>query len=336
MSVALVIGGTGFVGLNIVDALLAEGTTVRVTRRKNSITAYVRRRHVPLVQASLDDERSLCEAMEDVDVVYLAGAYYPRYSTDRAGSIARGVAQMRAACRAARSTGVRLVYTSSLGALGAARHGQLADERDIPAAIPTDSVYRATKWAMERELERHLEEGLDAVTLLPGACIGPLDVRVGTSGVLLGAVLGTLPFWVEGIVNAVDVGDVALAHLAAARLGASGERFCLGGTSIALGELLGRIVARYGGRLPQEPLPIAEGRRLADAAEREAEVSRGRVAFPRELVDLVAAGQRVSSAHAEQRLGTTFRPLTETLDRAWAWFVRHQYLPARRAMEESA
>jgi len=189
---------------------------------------------------------------------------------------------------------------------------------------------------MERELEAHLQQGLDAVTLLPGACIGPLDVRVGTSGVLLGAVHGTLPFWVEGIVNAVDVGDVAQAHLAAARLGTIGERFCIPGTSLELGELLRRIVARYGGRLPQSPITIAEGCRRADAAERAAEASRGRVPFPRELVDLVAAGQRVSSARAARRLGTTFRPLTETLDRAWAWFVRHHYLPARRAMEESA
>ncbi len=336
MTTALVIGGTGFVGLNIVDALLAEGQTVKVSRRRNSITAYVRRRHVELVHASLDDELGLRDAMDGIDVVYLAGAYYPRYSTDRASAIARGVEQLRAACSAARMAGVRLVYTSSTGALEAPRDGRPADERDIPAAMPSDSVYRATKWAMERELESHLARGLDAVTLIPGACIGPLDVRVGTGGILLGAVHGTLPWWVDGIVNAVDVGDVATAHLAAARLGKAGDRFCVAGHDMRLGELLRRIVARYGGRIPPRPISLDEGRVRADTAEREAEPQKARVPFPRELVDLLAAGHPVSSRRAESELGTTFRPLTETLDRAWAWFVRHHYLPARRAMEEPA
>ena len=333
---ALVIGGTGFIGLNIVDALLAEGAKVTITRRRSSITAYARRRPIRLREASLDDPRSLRDAMAEADVAFLAGAYYPRYSTDRARALATGVAQIDAACEAARETGVRLVYTSSVGSLGPARDGRAATEDDVPAAAHEDSVYRATKWAMERELERQIERGLDAVTMLPGACIGPLDVRVGTGGILLGAVLGTLPWWVSGTVNVVDVGDVATAHVAAAKTARAGDRFCLGGNAIELGELLRCVVARFGGRLPPEPISAEEARARADADEREAEPKRARVPFPRELVDLVAGGQPVSSDRAERVLGTKFRPLTESVDRAWAWFVRHHYLPALRGMEESA
>lgn len=333
---ALVVGGTGFLGLNIVDALLARGAAVTVTRRRSSITAYVRRRPVALREASLDDESSLREAMANADVVFLAGGYYPRYSTDRERSIATGVAQIRAACVAARSTGVRLVYTSSVGSLGPANSGRLACEDDVPRDAPRSSVYRATKWAMEREIEAHVAEGLDAVTILPGACIGPLDIRVGTGGLLLGAVLGTLPWWVDGIVNVVDVGDVATAHVAAATLARAGDRFCVAGHAIELGELLRRVVARFGGHVPPAPIAASEARARADADEREAEPRRGRVAFPRELVDLVADGEPVSSARAERSLGVRFRPLTESVDRAWAWFVRHHYLPALRGMEESA
>lgn len=332
---ALVIGGTGFIGLNIVDALLAQGAQVTVSRRRTSITAYARRRPVRLREASLDDELSLRTAMAEADVAFVAGAYYPRYSTDRARSIATGVAQIRAACEAARATGVRLIYTSSTGALDRVQ-GRPATEADVPASAPADSVYRATKWAMERELESHLERGLDAVTILPGACLGPLDVRVGTGGILLGAVLGTLPWWVNGTVNVVDVGDVAEAHVAAARTAKAGDRFCVSGHDVELGELLRRVVARFGGHVPPEPIAPDEARARADADERAAEPKRARAPFPRELVDLVTSGQPVSSARATEVLGTRFRPLTESLDRAWAWFVRHHYLPALRGMEESA
>ena len=41
---ALAIGGTGFIGLNLVDELLAQGAQVRVTRRKRSATILLQGR----------------------------------------------------------------------------------------------------------------------------------------------------------------------------------------------------------------------------------------------------------------------------------------------------
>ncbi len=330
MKRALVVGGTGFLGLNLVDALLEDGVEVRVTRRRRSVTAFLRKRPVELVEADLEDAPSLARAMQGVDVVFLAAGYYPRYSIDREAAIETGTRQVRNACDAALEAGVPgLVYTSSTGALGPAPSGRPADERDVPAEIPEDSVYRAVKWAMEREVEAAEARGLRAVTVIPGGCIGPWDVRCGTGGFLVGTVRGELPWYVDGIVNLVDVGDVARAHVRAASA-APGSRYVVGGHTITVGSLLGQIIGRYGGRMPPERLDPGPARERADSDERAAAPERRRVAVPRELVDLIVTGQPVSSERAVRELGLGFEPLADALDRAHDWYRRFRYIPATR------
>jgi len=333
---ALVIGGTGFVGLNIVDELLGEGATVRVSRRKQSITALVRRRAVELVDASLDDPERLRRAMDGCDVVFLAGAHYPRYSLDLAASLDEGLRGVKNACDAALAADVpRLVYTSTIATLdtvAATSAGRPAHDDDVPASMPEGSVYRAVKWAMEREVDGARRRGLSTVTLLPGGCIGPGDLRVGTASVIVGVVREMLPWWVDGVVNMVDVGDVARAHVAAARP-TPHDRYALAGHSVRVGELLGKIARRYGGSVPARELSAEEARARALAEERAAAPKRARVAIPRELVDMATTGQPVSNARAAQDLGFSPRPLDEALDRAHAWLARFGLLhrPAHHA-----
>lgn len=324
---ALVIGGTGFIGLNLVDALLATGAHVVVTRRKQTATILLQGRAVELVEASLQEPEKLWRAIIGCDVVFLCGAYYPRYSLDRDAAMTEGVAGVRHVCEAALSAAVpRLVYTSTIATLARAPEGRAAGEHDVCVRVPHDSVYRAVKWAMELEVDRARRRGLSAVTLMPGGCIGPWDVRLGTGSILVGVVRSALPWWVDGVVNLVDVGDVARAHVAAARPTPS-DRYCLGGHDVRVRWLLQHIASRYGGRAPDEELPADEARARADADESRAAPRRERVPIPRELVDLVTTGQAVSSARARAELGVEFSPLDDSLDRAHAWFVRHSYIP---------
>lgn len=334
---ALVIGGTGFVGLNVVDALLAAGASVTVTRRKQSITMLLRKRPVTLVDASLDEPEALERAMRGCDVVYLAGAYYPRYSTDLEASLERGVRGVANACAAARAASVpRLVYTSTIATLAAApderdaderdADERDADERDVLAAMPTGSVYRAVKWAMENEVERARRAGLDAVTLLPGGCVGPGDLRLGTASVIVGVVRGLLPWWVDGYVNLVDVTDVARAHVAAGDA-TPGTRYALAGHTVRVSVLLETIARRYGGIVPDRELSADEARARSLADEIAAAPRRERVPIPREFVDMAVHGQRVSNARAKADLGLSLTPLDQALDLAHAWLTRFGFVP---------
>lgn len=324
----LVVGGSGFIGLNVVDALLAAGHRVRATRRKSTATIFLRKRPVELVEASLAEPERLLAAMQGCDAVVLAGGHYPRYSTDLPASVEEGVSGVRNVCSAAMETGIaHFVLTSSVASLAPAPPDRAADEREIGGTAPDDSVYRRVKWEMEREVERFVAGGLPGVTLLPGGCLGPWDVRVGTAGFVVGVLRGLLPFWVDGTVNMVDVGDVASAHVAALHA-EPGSAYCVSGHDVRVGDLLRTIAGRFGGSFPPEPLSPEEARSRADEDERRAQPKRERVAVPRELVDIITTGQPVSSTKAESELGVRFASLEQALERSHAWLVRFRYVPS--------
>lgn len=331
----LVIGGTGFVGIHIVDALISEGVDVVVTRRPRSATFLLRRRNCSLVNAALDDVSSLRQAMQGCDAVVVSGAPYPRYSLDAETQIGHAVQCVENACEAAAQTGIsRFVFTSTIATLGTTDSKLAANEGTRLAAAPLDSVYRQMKWELERVVETHRERGLNAVTLLPGACLGPLDLRLGTTGLFVAVVRGALPWYVDGWVNAVDVRDVATAHARAVLHPSPGDRYCLGGTNIGFHALIAEVQARYGGVVPRLRLEAPEAKARATNDELLARPRNARVVFPRELVDVVAAGQPVDSQKALDELGVSFRPLATTLDDTYDWLRRSGVVPQHRIEQE--
>jgi dihydroflavonol-4-reductase len=274
--------------------------------------------------------------MEGHDAVFLAGAHYPRYSTDLDGSVEIGLTGVRNAFDAALDASVpRLVFTSTIAALDGPADRHLTED-DFPAQMPSGSVYRAVKWAMEREAERAAERGLEIVSVLPGGCLGPWDARVGTASVIVGTVLGRIPWYLDGTVNMVDVGDVAKAHVRAAERGRSGDRFIMGGHALTMGALLSLIARRYGGTVPSESVNAEEARARADADEQRAAPNRERVPFPREMVDIVSWNRAVSSDRARRELSIELTPIDRALDRAHEWLSRFGYLKPRPDTSEQS
>ena len=151
MATYLVTGGAGFIGSNLVDALLQRGDTVRVlddfsTGKRENLADFAGR--IALIEGSVADEKVVREAVDGVDYVLHQGALasVPRSVEDPVSSNVANVNGTLALLLAARDAGVtRVVYAASSSAYG--------DQPDLPkvetmAPSPL-SPYAVSKLAAE-------------------------------------------------------------------------------------------------------------------------------------------------------------------------------------------
>jgi nucleoside-diphosphate-sugar epimerase len=100
--IALVLGGTGFIGRHVAGALVGRGARVQVMVRPGRSAGNVADLPVEVVAGDLDDAGSLERAFSSCDVIFHCAASYPRSHFGRDRQVARALAQTDAFLRAAR------------------------------------------------------------------------------------------------------------------------------------------------------------------------------------------------------------------------------------------
>jgi dihydroflavonol-4-reductase len=261
---ALVLGGSGFIGANVVRALLASGYSVRAMRRAKSDTRSLReiQQDIELVEGDLREPDSLAQAMADCQVLLHCAGYLPYSAGNVEAQVTDGFRQMRNVIEAAKKSKIeKIVYTSACTTIAPAREkGRFANESDPYTPSPRDHVYHQVKYAMEEAAMRAAyQEAVPLVVLNPTACFGPYDTRPVTGNLFLLYKRWPFPFYPLGVVNAVDVRDVAHAHVAALEKGRVGDRYLLGHVNFSgrgLAQLACRVMKIMGPFIPA-PFPLA-------------------------------------------------------------------------------
>src|ERR1700682_6303747 len=116
---SLVTGGTGSVGAHVVRALLAKGRSVRCLVRRGSRRDNLAGLSVEIVEGDLGDPSSLSKAISGVSALYHVAANYRLGARNPAELQESNVTGTENVLAAAAEAGVkRVVYTSSVGALG--------------------------------------------------------------------------------------------------------------------------------------------------------------------------------------------------------------------------
>ncbi|MBT3221972.1 MAG: NAD-dependent epimerase/dehydratase family protein [Proteobacteria bacterium] len=307
----VVLGAAGFLGVNLVDALRDAGIEPLCGRRRRENVLPLRKRKVPMCIVELDEVDVLTEAMEGCDTVFHAAAHYPRYSHDYDEVIQLGVQQTQNALDGAvRAKVSRFVFVSTTATVAPAPEGA-STEQHLFAQPPGYGLYHDLKWEMEQLVLT--EDRLQTLVGCPAGCLGPWDLRVATSALIVAMARHVDPPHPDGIVNLVDVRDVGKGLVRMAQLDDPPKRVIFCGSSHQLHPLMEQLAYRYNAPQPSAPLTIAAAIALADAEEAKCAKEGGRAAISREIVDLIINSRVIDSSLAERSLGMEWTPLKDTL-----------------------
>jgi len=287
---------------------------------------------VEIVEGDLRDAGSLRTACAGcVEVYHCAADYrlFVRRPRDIYASNVDGTRHLLAA--AAEAGAERIVYTSSVGALG-------LEQGDLPATETTPvrvsamvGHYKRSKYLAERVVVEAAAAGAPVVIVNPSTPVGELDVKPTPTGrIIVDFLTRRMPAYVDTGLNLIDVRDVARGHLLAAEHGRVGEKYILGHRNVTLVEMLRMLADITGLQAPRLRLPHWLPVGAAALATGWARLAGGEPRVPLDSARMARHRMFFDAGKAVGELGLVQSPIREALGRAVRWFEENGYVNGPR------
>src|SRR2546425_1039157 len=325
-------GGPGLAGANVGRERRRRGGRVRVRAGRGG----ARRRRpglaVEICGGALRAPASLRRAVAGVHTVLNVAADYRLWASRPEELYVTNVEGTRAILDAAAEAGAkRIVYTSTVGALGIPKDGSPGTE-ETPVSL-TDMIgpYKASKFLAEQVALERARAGAPVVIVNPSAPVGPWDIKPTPTGQMIVDFLrGRMFASLDTGLNVVHVRDVARGHLLAAERGRVGEKYILGHANLPLAEIFRLLADIAGLRPPRLRIPYAVAWLAAAGLEGAARLTRRRPQVSLTAVRMARKRMFFNPAKAVRELGLPQTDVREALADAVEWFSAHGYVGATR------
>jgi len=324
----LVTGATGFIGGAVVRALVHRGIDVRVLARTGADLQNLQGLTVERVEGDLRDQASLRKSLAGCGQLYHVAAHYALWAKDPAIFYDVNVTGTKTLLEAAREVGTeRIVYCSTIGAIGIPPEGGLGTEETPVSLEQMAGHYKRSKYLAEQEVLTLAKAGLPVVIVNPSAPVGASDVKPTPTGqVIVDFMKGRMPAYIETGMNIVDVDDVAAGHLLAMEKGRIGERYILGNANLMLREVFEILSRLTGINAPSIKLPRLAILPLAYLNLWVANITGQPPRIPLEGVKMAKYNMHYDCSKAIRELGIPQTPPEVALEKAVRWFRDHKYV----------
>jgi len=315
---AFVTGGTGFVGLNLVQRLKADGWDVTALHRASSDLTFLKRFNPNLVTGEITSQASLEAAIpQGTDTLFHVAGNTNMWRRRNAEQTRDNVEGTHNVVEAAIKRGVRrLIVTSSISAYGDVS-GAVTEE--TPSRAATSSVnYELTKWKAQEVARAATSRGLEVVIMQPGAILGPYDI--GTWSRMFVMVRdGKLPGVPPAQLSFAHVAEVVSAHIAAADRGTNGGQYILAGENRSMLDLVTEISLLLGKPAPKGEMPAWLLKIVAHVGDFVSNFTGKEPAITPEIANGLGGTFTVTSAKAQQELGYKVVPLKAMVKDCYDW-----------------
>lgn len=225
----LVTGGTGFLGAYIIKQLIESGYAVRAIKRATSqLPSFINKDvfdKAEWVNGDILDVVALADAMQGIDIVIHSAAKVSFAKADRKEMYHVNVDGTANVVNVALETGVkRLIYISSVAALGREKESKVVSETAKWEDSPSNTHYAISKHKAELEVWRGFAEGLEGAILNPATILGYGNWNEGSSGIFK-SIYNEFGWYTNGINGFTGVEDVAKAAVDIMKSDITEERF---------------------------------------------------------------------------------------------------------------
>ena len=316
-----VTGGSGFVGANLVRLLLYQGYQVRVLVRPTSCLDNLKSLDVEIVKGNLNDA-DLSRKIRGCQVLFHVAAHYSLWQKDKQSLYLNNVLGTRNILASASQAGVeRIIYTSSVAAIGVGEHGQAVDETHQSPVEKLIGDYKKSKYWAEQEAVQAVKSGQDIVIVNPSTPIGAWDLKPTPTGDMIVRFLQRkMPFYLNTGLNLIDVQDVAWGHLLALEKGKTGDRYILGNCNLTLKAILEKLAAITNISAPNKTIPYLIPYTAAWIDEKILTILGKKPSVPLDGVRMARQTMYYDSTKAKEKLGLPQSPIKPALERAIDWF----------------
>lgn len=324
----LITGSSGFIGSAVTRAVLAREDEVRVLIRPTSSRMNVEGLPVETVHGDLTDPVSLDKALKGCQGLYHVAAHYAFWDPTPQVFYDVNVNGTRNLLRSAANAGVdRIVYTSTIGAIGLPEEGGLGREDLFPPEHQLSGHYKRSKFLAEQMVLQMAREGLPVVIVNPSAPVGERDVKPTPTGqIIVDYLKGNMFAYIETGMNLIDVDDVAQGHLQAMKRGRIGERYILGNQNLTLQEIFEVLHRLTGVPAPRMKVPRRAVLPLAYVNKWVADwVTKKPPRIPLEGVKMAKYRMHYDCTKAQKEFDLPLTPIEGALEKAVRWFRQHGY-----------